>query len=272
MSESKFQFIDEEKEMSGEEYSDSEVEESPTNNETEVEAESTETPETEEEQKLKIGDNEFDSVEELLKFAEERDKSYSNLQSLNGRQTNELGDLRKMVEELKDSMEPQEEPEAVPEFDEYDPAKQKEYIEFMAAKKAQDMIDQRFQAEEAKKAETEYNSAMDAMMNDFIEKHPELDKVSLEKIAAYGDERGITFIEDAYNVWNIQNQPVKDEANSQVDKAKKATEATKIPTTLSNVSTGNESDTDYDNLTPEQWSNLSDDVRKKALMEVSSGF
>ena len=269
MSESKFQFIDEEKEMSGEEYSDSEVEESPTNNETEVEAESTETPETEEEKKLKVGDNEFDSVEELLKFAEERDKSYSNLQSLNGRQTNELGDLRKMVEELKTSMEPQEEPEAVPEFDEYDPAKQKEYIEYMAAKKAQDMIDQRFQAEEAKKAETEYNSAMDAMMNDFIEKHPELDKASLEKIAAFGDERGITFIEDAYNVWNIQNQPVKDEANSQVDKAKKAT---KIPTTLSNVSTGNESDTDYDNLTPEQWSNLSDDVRKKALMEVSSGF
>ena len=271
MSESKFQYIDEEKEMSGEEYSDSEVEESPTNDETEVEAESTETPETEE-QKLQVGENQFDSVEDLLKFAEERDKSYSNLQSLNGRQTNELGDLRKMVEELKDSMEPQEEPEAVPEFDEYDPAKQKEYIEFMAAKKAQDMIDQRFQAEEAKKAETEYNSAMDAMMNDFIEKHPELDKVSLEKIAAYGDERGITFIEDAYNVWNIQNQPVKDEANSQVDKAKKATEATKIPTTLSNVSTGNESDTDYDNLTPEQWSNLSDDVRKKALMEVTSGF
>ena len=269
MSESKFQYIDEEKEMSGEEYSDSEEEESPTNNETEVEAESTETPETEEEKKLKVGDNEFDSVEELLKFAEERDKSYSNLQSLNGRQTNELGDLRKMVEELKDSMEPQQEPEAVPEFDEYDPAKQKEYIEFMAAKKAQDMIAQRFQAEEAK---TEYNSAMDAMMNDFIEKHPELDKVSLEKIAAFGDERGITFIEDAYNVWNIQNQPVKDEAKSQVDKAKKATEATKIPTTLSNVSTGNESDTDYDNLTPEQWSNLSDDVRKKALMEVSSGF
>ena len=271
MSESKFQYIDEEKEMSGEEYSDSEVEESPTNDETEVEAESTETPETAE-QKLQIGENQFDSVEDLLKFAEERDKSYSNLQSLNGRQTNELGDLRKMVEELKDSMEPQEELEAVPEFDEYDPAKQKEYIEFMAAKKAQDMIDQRFQAEEAKKAETEYNSAMDAMMNDFIEKHPELDKVSLEKIAAYGDERGITFIEDAYNVWNIQNQPVKDEANSQVDKAKKATEATKIPTTLSNVSTGNESDTDYDNLTPEQWSNLSDDVRKKALMEVTSGF
>ena len=50
MSESKFQFIDEEKEMSGEEYSDSEVEESPTNNETEVEAEPTteSEPETEE--------------------------------------------------------------------------------------------------------------------------------------------------------------------------------------------------------------------------------
>jgi len=271
MSESKFQYIDEEKEMSGEEYSDSEVEESPTNDETEVEAESTKTPKTAE-QKLQIGENQFDSVDDLLKFAEERDKSYSNLQSLNGRQTNELGDLRKMVEELKDSIEPEEELEEVPEFDEYDPAKQKEYIEFMAAKKAQDMIDQRFQAEEAKKAETEYNSAMDAMMNDFIGKHPELGQEELAKIAAYGDERGITFIEDAYNVWNIQNQPVKDEAKSQVDKAKKATEATKIPTTLSNVSTGNESDTDYDNLTPEQWSNLSDDVRKKALMEVNSGF
>ena len=272
MNESKFQYIDEEKELTGEEYSDSEVEESPNNEETEVEAESTDTPETAEEQKLRVGDNEFDSIEELVKFAEERDKSYTNLQSLNGRQTNELGDLRKMVEELKNSMEPQEEPEAVPEFDEYDPAKQKEYIEFMAAKKAQDMIDQRFQAEEAKKAETEYNSAMDAMMNDFIESHPELGQDELAKIAAFGDERGITFIEDAYNVWNIQNQPVKDSANPEIDKAKKATEATKIPTTLSNVSTGNESETDFDNLTPEQWSNLSDDVRKKALMEVSSGF
>ena len=271
MSESKFQYIDEEKELTGEEYSDSEVEESPTNDETEVEAESTETPESEE-QKLQVGDNQFDSVEELLKFAEERDKSYTNLQSLNGRQTNELGDLRKMVEELQTSIQPQEEPEIEPEFDEYDPAKQKEYIEFMAAKKAQDIIEQRFQAEEAKKAETEYNSAMDAMMNDFIEAHPELGQDELAKIAAFGDERGITFIEDAYNVWNIQNQPVKDSANPEIDKAKKATEATKIPTTLSNVSTGNESETDYDNLSPEQWANLSPEVRKKALMEVNSGF
>lgn len=271
MNESKFQYIDEEKELTGEEYSDSEVEGSPTNDETEVEAESTETPESEK-QKLQVGDNQFDSVEELLKFAEERDKSYTNLQSLNGRQTNELGDLRKMVEELQTSIQPQEEPEIEPEFDEYDPAKQKEYIEFMAAKKAQDIIEQRFQAEEAKKAETEYNSAMDAMMNDFIEAHPELGQDELAKIAAFGDERGITFIEDAYNVWNIQNQPVKDSANPEIDKAKKATEATKIPTTLSNVSTGNESDTDYDSLTPEQWANLSPEVRKKALMEVNSGF
>jgi|TARA_B100000073_G_scaffold298347_1_gene263798 type II secretory pathway pseudopilin PulG len=271
MNESKFQYIDEEKEMSGEEYSDSEVEESPNNEETEVEAESTDTPETEE-LKLQIGEQTFESVDELLKFAEERDKSYTNLQSLNGKQTNELGDLRKTVEELKTALTPQEEPQVEPEFDEYDPAKQKEYIEFMAAKKAQDMIDQRFQAEEAKKAEEEYNSAMDAMMSDFITKHPELDKASLEKIAAFGDERGITFIEDAYNVWNIQNQPVKDSANTEIDKAKKATEATKIPTTLSNVSTGNESETDYDNLSPEQWANLSPEVRKKALMEVNSGF
>ena len=60
-----------------------------------------------------------------MKFAEERDKSYTNLQSLNGRQTNELGDLRKMVEELQSSIQPQKEPELEPEFDEYDPAKQR---------------------------------------------------------------------------------------------------------------------------------------------------
>jgi hypothetical protein len=268
MNESEFQYIDKEKELSGEEYDES----SPVNEEAEVEAESNETPESEA-QKLQVGDNQFDSVEDLLKFAEERDKSYTNLQSLNGRQTNELGDLRKMVEELQTSMQPQPEPEVEPEFDEYDPAKQKEYIEFMAAKKAQDIIEQRFQVEEAKKAETEYNSAMDAMMNDFIEAHPELGQDELAKIAAFGDERGITFIEDAYNVWNIQNQqPVDAAPNSQVDKAKKATEATKIPTTLSNVSTGNESDTDYDSLSPEQWAKLPDDVRRKALMDVSSGF
>ena len=266
MNESEFQFIDKEKELSGEEYDES----SPVNEEAEVEAESTETPESE--QKLQVGDNQFDSVEDLLKFAEERDKSYTNLQSLNGRQTNELGDLRKMVEELQTSIQPQEEPEVEPEFDEYDPAKQKEYIEFMAAKKAQDIIEQRFQAEEARKAETEYNSAMDAMMNDFIEAHPELGQDQLAKIAAFGDERGITFIEDAYNVWNIQNQPVKDSANPEIDKAKKATEATKIPTTLSNVSTGNESDTDYDSLSPEQWAKLPSDVRRKALMDVTTGY
>ena len=267
MNESEFQFIDKEKELSGEEYDES----SPVNEEAEVEAESTETPESE--QKLQVGDNQFDSVEELLKFAEERDKSYTNLQSLNGRQTNELGDLRKMVEELQSSMQPQPEPEIEPEFDEYDPAKQKEYIEYMAAKKAQDIIEQRFQAEEAKKAETEYNSAMDAMMNDFIEAHPELGQDQLAKIAAFGDERGITFIEDAYNVWNIQNQrSVTDAPNSQVDKAQKATEATKIPTTLSNVSTGNESDTDYDSLSPEQWAKLPSDVRRKALMDVTTGY
>ena len=267
MNESEFQFIDKEKELSGEEYDES----SPVNEEAEVEAESTETPQSE--QKLQVGDNQFDSVEELLKFAEERDKSYTNLQSLNGRQTNELGDLRKMVEELQSSMQPQPEPEIEPEFDEYDPAKQKEYIEYMAAKKAQDIIEQRFQAEEARKAETEYNSAMDAMMNDFIEAHPELGQDQLAKIAAFGDERGITFIEDAYNVWNIQNQrSVTDAPNSQVDKAQKATEATKIPTTLSNVSTGNESDTDYDSLTPEQWAKLPSDVRRKALMDVTTGY
>jgi len=271
MSESKFQFIDEEKEITGEDYSGSDQDDAPKADETEVEVGSTDNPKDQEDH-LKVGDRVFDSVDDLMKFAEERDKSYTNLQSLNGKQTNELGDLRKMVEELKERMEPEKVSDPTPEFDEYDPAKQKEYIEYMATKKAKDIIDQRFKDQESAKAENDYKDAMDAMLNDFVAKHPELDKDQLAKIAAFGDERGITYIDDAYNLWNIQSQPVKDAVDTKVDKAKKATEANKIPTTLSNVSSGNESDLDFDSLTPEQWSNLTDDVRKQALQEVDPGF
>lgn len=271
MSESKFQYIEEEKELSGEDYSESSTEESPKSEETKVEAESTDTPGVEQD-KITIGDRSFDSVEDLKKFAEERDTSYTNLQSLNGRQTNELGDLRKTVNELKEMVTPKKEEEPLPDYDEYDPEKQKEYIEYMAAKKAQDIIEERFQAEKTKNEVNEYESAMDAMLVDFKTKHPNLGAEDLQQIAAFGDERGISFMEDAYNIMNIQSSDLKANTNNEIDKAKKATEANKIPTTLSNVSSGNESETDYDSLSPEQWSNLSADVRKKALRDATSGF
>ena len=103
-------YIDEAKELDGTATN------SPESNVTEQTAE---TP-VAETQNYKVGDREFSSVDELVEYASNTDKSYRNLQELNGRQTNELGELRKSLDEVRVNTAPQKVEPELPELDPYD--------------------------------------------------------------------------------------------------------------------------------------------------------
>ena len=103
-------YIDEAKELSGT------ATDSPESNVTEQTAE---TP-VEETKRYEVGDREFSSVDELVEYASNTDKSYRNLQELNGRQTNELGELRKSLDEIRTNTTPKEVEQELPEYDPYD--------------------------------------------------------------------------------------------------------------------------------------------------------
>jgi len=123
MSDKQFEFIDEEKEISGEEYTPDEF--PPTSDESET-TQSAETPE----HIAMVGEQKFDSVDDLTKFAEEKDKSYQNAQQLIGRQGNELGELRNAIEQLNENLQPKQAEAPVPELDPYDSDSVKQYLSY----------------------------------------------------------------------------------------------------------------------------------------------
>jgi hypothetical protein len=240
-------YIDPEKEISG--TASDEV--SPEANVSQQEAE---TPAVEP-QSFKVGDKEFTSVDELVEYASTTDKSYRNLRELNGRQTNELGELRKSLDEIKMNVAPKEPEVELPEYDPYDINSVLPHIS--------KQIEQKF-AEERKVQEREMaarktKNAQQEMIDSFIKKHPNLNNEELTAIAKFGDERGIALIDDAYTLMTI---------NQEKKVTEKLTKADEVPTTLSNATGGNKTAIDFDAISQADWNKLPADVRMQALLET----
>jgi hypothetical protein len=239
-------YIDPEKEISG--TASDEV--SPEANVSQQEAE---TPAVEP-QSFKVGDKEFTSVDELVEYASTTDKSYRNLRELNGRQTNELGELRKSLDEIKMNVAPKEPEVELPEYDPYDINSVLPHIS--------KQIEQKF-AEERKAQEREMAARKT--------KHPNLNNEELTAIAKFGDERGIALIDDAYTLMTINQEKNNAKKEGVKEVTEKLTKADEVPTTLSNATGGNKTAIDFDAIMQSDWNKLPEDVRRQALMDASSG-
>ena len=249
-------YIDPEKEIAG--TASDEV--SPEANVSEQKAE---TPAVES-QSFKVGDKEFTSVDELVEYASTTDKSYRNLRELNGRQTNELGELRKSLDEIKVNVAPKEPEVELPEYDPYDINSVLPHIS--------KQIEQKF-AEERKVQEREMaarktKNAQQEMIDSFIKKHPNLNNEELTAIAKFGDERGIALIDDAYTLMTINQEKSKAKKEGVKEVTEKLTKADEVPTTLSNATGGNKTAIDFDAISQADWNKLPADVRMQALLET----
>lgn len=246
-------YIDEAKELDGT------ATDSPKSN---VVEQTAETP-VEETTSYKVGDREFSSVDELVEYASNTDKSYRNLQELNGRQTNELGELRKSLDEIRANTTPKE---VEPELPEYDPYDLNTILPHISKQ-----IENKF-AEERKIQEREINEsrmkkAQQDMIDSFIKSHPEMSNEELQAVAKFGDERGIAQIEDAYMLMTIQQEKHKAKTEGVKQVTEKLTQADEVPTTLSNATGGNKTAIDFDAISQADWNKLPEEVRMKALME-----
>lgn len=246
-------YIDEAKELSGT------ATDSPESNVTEQTAE---TP-VEETKRYEVGDREFSSVDELVEYASNTDKSYRNLQELNGRQTNELGELRKSLDEIRANTTPKEVEQELPEYDPYDLNTILPHIS--------KQIENKF-AEERKVQEREINEsrmkkAQQDMIDGFIKSHPNMSNEELQAVAKFGDERGIAQIEDAYMLMTIQQEKNKAKTEGVKQVTEKLTQADEVPTTLSNATGGNKTAIDFDAISQADWNKLPEDVRTQALLE-----
>ena len=250
-------YIDEAKELDGT------ATDSPKSN---VVEQTAETP-VEETTSYKVGDREFSSVDELVEYASNTDKSYRNLQELNGRQTNELGELRKSLDEIRANTTPKE---VEPELPEYDPYDLNTILPHISKQ-----IENKF-AEERKIQEREINEsrmkkAQQDMIDSFIKSHPEMSNEELQAVAKFGDERGIAQIEDAYTLMTLNQEKNKAKTEGVKQVTEKLTKADEVPTTLSNATGGNKTAIDFDNLMQSDWEKLPEDVRRQALMDSSAG-
>lgn len=250
-------YIDEAKELDGSAI------DSPKEN---IDEQSVETP-VNEPTVFKVGDREFNSVEDVLSYAENTDKSYKNLQELNGKQTNELGDLRKSLDEIRVNTAPKEAEEQIPEYDPYDVDTILPHISQLVKKEM--AVNAKIQEREI--TERRMKDSQQKMIDGFIEKHPDLSNEELTQIAQFGDQRGIALIDDAYTLLTMEQEKKKAKSEGVKEVTDKLTQADSVPTTLSNATGGNETAIDFDAINQADWNSLSDQVRMKALMNTPAG-
>ena len=246
-------YIDEAKELDGT------ATDSPESNVTEQTAE---TP-VAEPQSYKVGNKEFSSVDELVEYASNTDKSYRNLQELNGRQTNELGELRKSLDEIMANTTPKEVETELPEYDPYDLNTILPHI----SKQIESKFAEQRKVQEREINESRMKKAQQDMIDGFIKSHPTMSNEELQAVAKFGDERGIAQIEDAYTLMTIQQEKSKAKTEGVKQVTEKLTQADEVPTTLSNATGGNKTAIDFDAISQADWNKLPEDVRMQALLE-----
>tara|TARA_R100000081_G_C4799179_1_gene162994 strand:+ start:71 stop:832 length:762 start_codon:yes stop_codon:yes gene_type:complete len=246
-------YIDEAKELDGT------ATDSPESNVTEQTAE---TP-VAEPKSYKVGNKEFSSVDELVEYASNTDKSYRNLQELNGRQTNELGELRKSLDEIRVNTSPKEVEPELPEYDPYDLNTILPHI----SKQIESKFAEQRKVQEREINESRMKKAQQDMIDGFIKSHPNMSNEELQAVAKFGDERGIAQIEDAYTLMTIQQEKSKAKTEGVKQVTEKLTQADEVPTTLSNATGGNKTAIDFDAISQADWNKLPEDVRMQALLE-----
>lgn len=280
--ENRFQFIDEDKELSREAYDDNErsalgMESAPEEPDQAVESQEVSqeasSPEVEapgdtddhdevKDESIQVGDKQFTGVESLK-------DSYQNLESLYGKQTNELGELRQEVATMKDKQPAQAETvEPSPELDVYDPKTYDSYFDH----KVNEAVNTRMKNEQAKDTQKQVDRAYNDMIAKFTTDHPDMSNDEKMEVARFADKRGITFLEDAYQVMQAGDVAQKAKKAGVKEVTEKLQSASQVPTTLSSVA-GSPSVTapDVDRLSERDWSRLSEDERWKHLQDTPMG-
>lgn len=216
-------------------------------------------------QSFKVGDQEFKSVDDLVAYANNTDKSYKNLREMNGRQTNELGELRKSLDEIRANTTPQVEEPKLPEYDPYDLNSVLPHI----SKQIEEKFASERKKQESEMTEKKMKQAQQEMVDSFVKKNPNLSTEELTAIAKYGDERGISLIQDAYTLMTLEQEKTKAKTEGVKQVTDKLTQADEVPTTLSNATGGNKTQIDFDAISQADWNKLPEDVRIQALMETT---
>lgn len=271
-----FEFIDEDKELSGEadkvaespekaESTSVSPSEAPNSENQETEQKETSISyEVEDDGSVTYGKTKYKSMDDVF-------KSVDNLQALYGRQTTELGDLRKAktefdrVRDQQDMLNSQSTEEVSisdEDYDVYDPSSVKTFIKSEATNIAKNMFDGWVTDNQVK------SSFKDTVLK-LKEQNPAVTDEQWMDIARFGDENGIANIGHAFLILKHQNKVSEAKSEGRKEVLSELGKVADIPQSLSG--TGGSTKTgkiDFDSLSVEDWGNLPEDVRKKALLEA----
>lgn len=259
-------FIDEKKELAGETETAEFETAGEVDTETKVESPPPESPEPSSEDKthpeweiaedgkVRIGEHEFENVDIAL-------QSFRDLQVLQGRQTTELGELRKKVASVS---EPEPEPEEELTYDPYDQDSVDTYIEKKVGGIFKNMSQKAWEAQR-----------VTTTLEKLKEGNPKMTDEDWMEVARFGDERGVRRFDDA--LYLMQKEAVLKEAKESGRKEvlSELAKGGELPPSLANKGTGGGQKRDaayYENLSQEDWDNLPEDERKHAMALQVFGF
>lgn len=194
------------------------------------------------------------------KSAADLEKAHLELQQLIGRQSQELGELRKLAEK------PVEEP--MPEYDPLDPesvqARDKYLLEQIKALKTPSLT-----KEDILEAIREYDSIKPEkdQIQTFVNDHPEMPAEQISLLANYADAkanmlgRAVT-LEEALKEFSPSTNNTKEQVKA-IEEAKKA------PTTIKQAQSAAAAEVvSPETMTQAQWASLPEAERERLLMEV----
>ncbi len=193
--------------------------------------------------KIMFAGKEYSSIEEAEEY-------FANRESLYGKQANELGELRQKLQPKEEKVE----------YDPYDKESVDRYIEHKGQQVAQNAIKQITQVQEFERT-----------VGQLQKENPDVSPKEWMDIAKYGEEKGVSNIEDAFFLYN--RQKLIEKAREDGKKAALKELSTEATETLSEAggSKLSEKEKDYDAMTPEEFGRLPIEEQKSALENAPSG-
>lgn len=205
-------------------------------------------------------------------------KDYENLTSFVGKQSKEIGGYKSEIEELRLKV---AELEVESEEDDLDPVEDAVFssdkVKELAKKQVEEIMAQNDAKAKEQTQKQEFDAVVDSARDKFIESNPDFTEDKIIELVNKAAEKGIRFnldspTEDAlvgyFNMLaGVQGGTAKTQTKNKKssNSAEKIMEASKVKTNLSDASSSDKDDIDYDSMSANEWAKIPQSKRMQLL-------
>ena len=207
-------------------------------------------------------------------------KDYENLTSFVGKQSEEIGGYKSEIEELQLKV-AELEVESESKDEDLDPVEDAVFsadkVKELAKKQVEEIIAEKETIAKEQAQKQEFDVVVDNARDKFIESHPDFTEDKLVELVNKAAEKGIRFNlaspteDDLVGYFNMlavaQGGTAKTQQknNKPSNSAKKIMEASKVKNNLSDASSADKDDIDYDMMSSAEWAKIPQSKRRQLL-------